>query len=98
MGPFESVGIIYYSCNFRSFESRVGLPAHYSCYWGPFEGRVLNYDVVREILYERIINLSPKVKNIYPQNTLKGAPEIGGPRQVGCQMAGISPALAVFYC
>ena len=37
-----------------------------------FEGRVLNYDVVRKILYERIITFSPKMKNIYARNTFKG--------------------------
>jgi len=34
------------------FESRV-VYLHIA---GPFEGRVLNHDVVRKILYERIIN------------------------------------------
>ena len=43
---------------------------------GPFEGRALNYDVVQKILYERIIIFSPKMRNIYAQNTLRG------PRQV----------------
>jgi len=40
---------------------------------GPFEGRVLNYNVVRKILYERIVNFSPKMGNIYARNTLRGA-------------------------
>jgi len=31
---------------------------------GPFEGRVVNYDAVRKILYERIINFSPKMRKI----------------------------------
>jgi len=44
---------------------------------GPFEGRLLNYDVVRKILYERIIIISPKMRNIYARNTLRGAPEKG---------------------
>jgi len=46
----------------------------------PFEGRVLNQDVVRKISYERIINLSPKMRNIYAQNilrvVLKRGPEV----------------------
>jgi len=37
----------------------------------PFEGRVLNYDVVRKILYKRIIIFSPKM-NIYARNTMRG--------------------------
>ena len=45
---------------------------------GPFEGRVLNYDVVRKIVYERIMFFSPKMKNIYARNTLRGTPEKGG--------------------
>jgi len=39
---------------------------------GPFEDRVLNYDVVRKILYERMISFSPKMRNIYERNTLWG--------------------------
>jgi len=35
----------------------------------PFEGRVLNYDVVQKILYERILNFEPKTRNIYARNT-----------------------------
>ena len=46
------------------------------------QSRLLNYDVVRKILYERIIHFSPKVRNIYARNTLRGAPEIGDPSQV----------------
>jgi len=49
---------------------------------GPFEGRVLNCDVVRKILYERIINFSPKMTKIYARNTSKEAPKKGdGARQ-----------------
>ena len=40
---------------------------------GPFAGRVLNYDVVGKISYERIITFSPKMRNIYARNTLRGA-------------------------
>jgi len=35
---------------------------------GPFED-----DVIRKTLYERIINVSPKMRNIYARNTLRGA-------------------------
>jgi len=45
---------------------------------GPFEGGVLNYDVVRKILYERVIIISPKMRNIYARNTLRGAPKQRG--------------------
>ena len=38
----------------------------------PFEGRVLNCDVVQKILYKRIINFLLKMKNIYVRNTLRG--------------------------
>jgi len=41
---------------------------------GTFEGRVLNFDVVQNILYERIMRFSPKMKNIYARNTLSGCP------------------------
>ena len=46
---------------------------------GTFEGRVLNYeyDVVRKILYEQIINFSPKMRNIYARNTFRGHLERG---------------------
>jgi len=42
---------------------------------GVFQGRVLNYeyDVVRKILYEQIVSFSPKMRNIYSGNTLRGA-------------------------
>ena len=44
------------------FESRVAYLHIAIALGGPFEGRVLNYeyDVVRKILYEWIINFSPK--------------------------------------
>jgi len=38
-----------------------------------FSAKVLNYDVVRKILYERIINFPPKMRNIYARNTLREA-------------------------
>jgi len=47
-----------------------------------FEGGILSYDVDRKKLYERIINFSPKIRNIYARNTLSGAPEKRGTRQV----------------
>jgi len=49
---------------------------------GPFEGRVLNYDVVWKILYERIINFSLKTRNIYARYTLRGPLKTGDPRQL----------------
>jgi len=42
----------------------------------PFEGRVLVYDVVRKILYERIIHFSQKLQ-ILRAKQLEGAPERG---------------------
>jgi len=45
---------------------------------GPFEGRERNYDVVLKIFYERIISFSPKMKNIYTWNTLRGKHLEGG--------------------
>jgi len=44
---------------------------------GHFEGKLLNYDVVRKILYERIIHFSPKRRNICTRNTFMGAPKKG---------------------
>ena len=54
------------------FESRVAYLHFAAALGGSFEGRVLNHDVIRKILYERIINFSPKMKNIYARNTLRG--------------------------
>jgi len=42
---------------------------------GPFEGRVVNYEAVPRILYELIINSSPKMRKIYGRNILRGARE-----------------------
>ena len=61
-----------------SFESRAAYLHMAVALGDPFEGRVLNYDVVRKILYERIINFSPKMRNIYAQNTLMGPPDKEG--------------------
>jgi len=61
------------SCRFVS--TIVKHPVHITtAVGGPFESRVLNYeyDVVRKILFEGIINFSPKMKNIYARNTLRG--------------------------
>ena len=62
-----------------------------SCSWAPVlthcscplgEGRVLNYDVVRKILYERVRNFSQKMRNIYARNTLRGPLKRGGAKLV----------------
>ena len=49
--------------------SRVGYLHTTVAVGGPFEGKVMNYDVVRKILFERIISFSPKMRNIYARNT-----------------------------
>ena len=49
---------------------------------GSFASGVLNYDVVRKILYEQIIIFSPKMRNICVRNTLRGSPETGDSRRV----------------
>ena len=66
------------------FESRVAYLHIAVALGGPFQGRVLNYEygVVRKILYERIINLSRKMWNIYAQNTLRVTLKRRGPRKV----------------
>jgi len=60
-----------------AFESRVAYLHIAVTLGGPFEGRVLHYDVVRKILYKRIINFSPKMRNIYARNTLRKALKMG---------------------
>jgi len=59
------------------FESRVACLYIAVALLGPFEGTVLNFAVVRKLLYEWIINFSPKMRNIYARNTLKGAIKSG---------------------
>ena len=54
------------------FKSRLTYVRIAAALGGPFEGRELDYDVVRKILYEWIINFSPKLRNIYARNTLRG--------------------------
>jgi len=54
------------------FKSRVACLHIADALGGPFEGGVLNYDVVRKILYERITTFSSKMRNIYARNTLRG--------------------------
>jgi len=49
---------------YSPFKSRVAYLRIAVALGGRFEGRVLNYDAVRKILYEWIINFSPKVNNI----------------------------------
>jgi len=61
------------------FESRV--PAHCSCCWGPFESRVLTYDMLRSILYEWVIGFSPKWGK-FTLETLREEARNKGARQV----------------
>jgi len=49
---------------------------------GPFESRVLTYDLLCSTLYELIIGLSRKIKKIYACNTSKGLPKRRRSRQV----------------
>jgi len=49
--------------------------------WGPFESRVLTFDLRRSILYERIIRFSPKNENLRAKH-VEGGPEEQGARQV----------------
>ena len=46
---------------------------------GPFESRVVTFDLLCSTLYEWIIRFSSKLWKIYACNTLKGAPKKGGP-------------------
>jgi len=69
-----------------AFESRVGCLHMAVALGGCFEGRVLNYDVVRKISYERIINFSSKIRSIYAQNTLRGAPKKGWVGEAVCNL------------
>jgi len=90
-GPFESV-VSLCKAEYLHITVVIGGPFKSSVAYlhiavalgGPFEGGVLNYDVVRKMLYEQIINFSPKMRHIYARNTLRGAPEKGGSRQVLC--------------
>jgi len=49
---------------------------------GPFDSKILAYDLLCSTLCELIIRLSPKIRKIYAHNTSRGAPERGGPKQV----------------
>jgi len=63
------------------FESRVSYLHIAVALGGPLEGKVLNYGVVRKILYKRIIIFSSKMRNIFARNTFRG-PLNRGAKQV----------------
>jgi len=44
---------------------------------GPFESRVVTYDLIGRILYEWVMNFSPKRRKIYDRNPREG-PQKGG--------------------
>jgi len=52
--------------------------------WGPFESKILTYNMLRSSLYVWITRFSPKIRKIYAQKTSRGGPEKAksGPRQV----------------
>jgi len=77
-GPLK-VKCLYITVALGPFESRIVYLHTAAALGSPFEGRILNYDVVRKTLYEGVINVSPKVRNIYARNTMRGAPKMGGP-------------------
>jgi len=60
------------------FKSRVAYLHVAVALGGPFESGVLNYDVVRKMLYERITTFLLKMRNIYARNALRGTPDRGG--------------------
>jgi len=60
VGLFESVELTHYSCCCGLFESKVAYLHIAVALGSPFEGRILNYDVVRKILYERIMHFHQK--------------------------------------
>ena len=67
------------SCCWGPFQSREADLQIAVALGSPFEGRVLNYDVVRKIIYEWITKFSPKMRNIYSRNSLRGAQKKWGP-------------------
>jgi len=46
---------------------------------GPFESKILAYDLLCSTLRERIIRLSTKIRKVYARNISRGAPKKEGP-------------------
>jgi len=63
--PFESIESIILKAEYLQITVAVG---------GPLQGRVLDYDVLWKILYERIMIVLPKRRKIYARNASRAAP------------------------